>query len=300
MAFDVATITSWLYRNVLKTRERLPLFIISLHIYITHLIFMNYRGNKVWVTVYLSLMCTVCLLWELLYPVWATKFIEATCFTEASFATFYSLSRFINLVTVGLFATSGLPLTYLIPGYSQTAVVILISLIFVFNFLLDWIERKLWGDKYWGLLIAKRDELENKILVDLNKVNFDNVSLDFKTAGLVLPQKLIQIIDVLASDIKNENSVNKPIKLFKKRGKERGKEEEMIEIEIERGKESADMTNYMSKLFQPYAKSICSRIADGSQAGELSDKLSNNLANCTQEFIRNVKSTRKIEINTVK
>lgn len=197
---SIGTITSWIYNSILKTRVRLPIFMISLHIYVTQLAFTNYTGNHSYIIVYLSLIAAAGLIWEFVFPIWATRLIPTTCLSGFTFALFSSLSHFINLSTIGLFATSGLPLTYLISNYSQIAIIAIISSIFIFNYGFDWFEEKLWGDKYWGKLIAERDQLEQQILT-----NIDNI--DSSTLVTSLPTEVTNVIDEITQSLNEQETL---------------------------------------------------------------------------------------------
>lgn len=173
----VQKICTWVYTNILKTKQRAPVFIISMHIYLTKLLFDDYTGPNSLVICYLALMGSFCLIWESVYSILAVRTVKSGILADISFLIFDTTTKFVNLVTIGLFATSGLPLTYIMTNYSQLSVIILVSLIFVINYLFDLIEQKIWGDKYWSKLIAKSNDIESRVLTEIGQDKFNDLTI---------------------------------------------------------------------------------------------------------------------------
>ena len=186
----ITSALTWLYANVLKTRERLPLFAIGLHVAICHSVWADYTGPDLGPILHLVGLGTFCLAWELFYSIWATQRVRDTCLRNTAFVVAYSLNRFINLAVISLFASQGVPLTYVTSGYSQEVVMGMIAVIFCVNALFDLAERK-WGTRYWRALLEKRTELEDKVITDLNQASSD----------APLPERCARIVEKFCEDV---------------------------------------------------------------------------------------------------
>jgi len=274
---SVTELCTLIYKNVLKTRERLPFFIIGLHIYISQLAFTNYTGSLIWPIIHLVTLGLICMAWELFYSISATKRVNYSCLQQSSFVIFYTLTQYTNLITVSLFSTAGVPLTYLITDYSSTTIVIFVSFLFILNYIFDYIERKFWGEKYWKALLDERDNLEDKIMDDMNKVNFDDLKDNKKNIFLVLPERCINLLEKFCDDIKYmQQSNNHNLNSYKM---------------IHSDQSTADLTRQMAKLFAPIIKSIANRVSIKTDANKdeliakLTTCITNSATNCLSEFL---------------
>lgn len=251
VAFNI--FCKWIYNNILKTKNRLPIFIIGLHIYITELAFKNYNGKNIWIIIYLSIISVLSLAWETFIPLWTIQITKFSCMTESGFVIYTCITKFINLIAVGLFATSGLPLTYLIPGLPQYILLIFVSLIILINCGFDYIEKKIWNNKKWKIMQKKSEQLEDIIIGDINQINFDNISVDINTAQTTVPLKIIQIIGKICQDVKKLNNDPEILNYNEK------KINNYFYRDID---EINNLKTEMSKLFSIYTKTVAIKIIE--------------------------------------
>lgn len=240
-----------IYKNITKTKNRLPLFLIGLHIYICNFTFQTEDVPNYWIILYLVLMCTLTFGWELIIVLITTKHVDAPIEIEIMFAICYTLFRLINLVTICLFVTSGIPLSYLIT-FSNTIIDVATSVIFVTNYIFDYIEKGLSGDKYWTLLLNEREKIEENLLDHINKITFKRIDPSININPKIDSSKIKNIVQNIQNNQNNRSILD-------------------------------ESTDELKKLFRPSAKIIVKSINNGDEVDI--DNLTSKLVSETIQFI---------------
>jgi len=156
----ISTITKWIYNIISTTKSKIPLFVIALHVYITNLAFKTEQSLAA-VVGYVVALAVFCIIWESSYAIWATTQVKSLWYSKMFYILFVSATRFFNLVSIALFTTSGLPLTYIVP-ISTVALTVIFSVIIVINYIIDIIEQNIWPEN-WKKMYNIEDTEETKI-----------------------------------------------------------------------------------------------------------------------------------------
>ncbi|AYV76307.1 MAG: hypothetical protein Terrestrivirus5_129 [Terrestrivirus sp.] len=168
----ITIISTWVYNVIEQTKKKSPMFIISLHIFVSNIVFSS--SNEVnpgegGIIAYLVILGVVCLLWEFGYALYATYDEKFMWYTEISFALFTTMTGFFNLCALALFSTQGVPLDHLVP-LSRNALTVVAASVIVINYLVDLIEQKFWPAS-WQKMYNVMTTAENKVINELNVVN---------------------------------------------------------------------------------------------------------------------------------
>jgi hypothetical protein len=166
----VAIVITWIYNIITTTKNKSPMFIISLHIFVTNIAFTSSTDvNRTAIIVYLTLLGFGCLLWEFGYALFGTYKENVPWYSEWLFALCETLTGFFNLCALALFSTQGVPLNYLV-SLSQDALTVVAVSVIIINYVIDLLEQKYWSAN-WKKMYNNMTANENKVLTVLNAVS---------------------------------------------------------------------------------------------------------------------------------
>lgn len=161
-----------------KLKERISMFILTLHIFAINSVFTDCQTYSEWIPTYLaSVLCLSCMWdsWFILLSL-AESTDQKSTSSKIGYFVLVSTSRLISFVAVTNFATSGMPLLCVVSIPRPILNVIFLFFIGV-NFILDQVETKLW---FTESQLAQKLEAEADVVVMSDPVKKDEAKDDLK------------------------------------------------------------------------------------------------------------------------
>jgi hypothetical protein len=161
-----------------KLKERISMFILTLHIFAINSVFTDCQTYSNWIPTYLGSVLSLSCMWDswfILLSLAESTDQKSTC-SKIGYVVLVSVSRLISFISVAIFTTSGMPLLCVVSIPRP-----ILNVIFLFfiglNFILDQVETKLW---FTESQLAQKLEAEADVVVMSDPVKKDEGKDDFK------------------------------------------------------------------------------------------------------------------------